>query len=208
MAIFVDPVHLREPDEREALEDEFGFGDRPVVVFVGRLAQVKHPEDVIISVAKARSRDPRLAGLIVGDGTMRAELEALCTELGVQSDVAFAGARDQNWIARRLPRCTVIAAPLSGLALVEAALSGTAIVAYDVEWHSEFIRHDREGILVPYRDTDAMAEAVCALVDDPQRASRLAVSARARALEATDPSTLFERERAIAERLLVPGGLR
>ena len=202
MAIYVDPVHLAEPGDREPLDDELGLGDRPVVGFVGRLDAVKHPDDVIVSLAKARAQDARLAAVIVGDGGMRDELRALCGELGVERDVVFAGERDQHWIARLLPRCAVIAAPLAGLALVEAALSGTPIVAYDVERHPEFIGTEREGILVPYRDTDAMAAAIRALVDDPGRASRLAAAARARALEIMEPGRLLAHERALADRLL------
>lgn len=202
MGIFVDPVHLAEPAERGALEDEFGLGDRPVIAYVGRLADVKHPDDVIISVAKARAHDPRIAGLMVGEGIMRDELRVLCAELGVQEDVVFAGERDQTWIARMLPRCTAIAAPISGLSLVEAALSATVIVAYDTEWHSEFLEDDRQAILVAYRDTDAMAAAFQAVVADPERAKRLGRAARARALERMDPGALIAHERRIAERLI------
>jgi len=202
MAIFVDPVHQVDPADRAPLEDEFGLGDRPVVGFVGRLEHIKHPEDVIISVAKARAGDRRIAAVIVGDGSMRAELSALCAQLGVEDDIVFAGVRDQRWIARLLPRCAVIAAPLSGLALVESALSAAPIVAYDVEWHAEFIADDREAVLVPYRDTDAMASAICALVDDGARARRLGEAARAKALDVMDPSKLIAHERALAERLI------
>ena len=202
MAIFVDPVHLSDPADRAPLADEFGLGDRPVVGFVGRLEHVKHPEDVIISVAKARAHDRRIAAVIVGDGSMRAELMALCAQLGVEDDVVFAGVRDQRWIARLLPRCAVIAAPLSGLALVESALSAAPIVAYAVEWHSEFVADDREALVVPYRDTDAMAAAICVLVDDAARARRLAEAARARALDIMDPDKLIAHERALAERLI------
>ena len=208
MAIFVDPVHLTEPADRAPLEDEFGLGDRPVVGFVGRLERIKYPEDVIAAVAKARAQNPRIAAVIVGDGSMRPALSAMCAELGIEDDVVFAGVRDQRWIARMLPRCTVIASPLSGLALVEAALSATPIVAYDVEWHSEFIADEREAVLVPYRDTDAMAAAFCALVDDPARASRLAAAARARALDVMDPSKLIAHERALAQRLVSEPGSR
>lgn len=202
----VNPVHVSEPAERERVEDEFGLGDRPVVVCVSRLERMKHPEDVVVSVAKARCRHPRIAGLLVGDGAMRAELSELCVELGVEEDVVFAGERDQQWIARMLAHSKVIAAPLAGLALVESALSGTPIVAYDVEWHAELIRPGQDGILVPYRATDAMAAAICALVEDPAEAARLGVAGRARALARMDPAELIAEERALADGVLARAG--
>jgi glycosyltransferase involved in cell wall biosynthesis len=204
----ISPIHRADPAEREPPEDEFGLGDRPVVLCVGRLERMKHPEDAIRSVAEARRRHPRLAAVMVGDGAMRDELARLCAELGLDGDVVFAGERDQGWIARMLVRSTVVAAPIAGLALVESALSATPIVAYDVEWHAEFIRPGVEGLLVPDRDTHAMAEAIGALVDDGARAARLGAAARARALEMMEPQKLLEHERALAEELLALAAAR
>ncbi len=198
----IHPLHMQEPAAREPLGDEFGLGDRPVVLCVSRLERQKHPEDVIASIVRARRRDPRIAAVMVGDGAMRAELASLCAQLGVQADVVFAGDRDQAWLARMLIRATVVAAPLAGLALVESALSGTPIVAYDVEWHSELLRTGHDAILVPYRDSDAMGDAICALVDDRERAGRLASAARARMLELMQPEKLLAHERALADELL------
>lgn len=199
----ISPVHREEPARRELLGDELGFDDRPVVACVTRLERMKHPEDVVVAIAKAHRRDPRIAGVLVGDGAMRDELSALCNQLGVRDHVVFTGDRDQPWIARLLTASTVVVAPHAGLALVESALSGTPIVAYDHEWHSELIRSEQEGILVAYRDTDAMAGAICALVDDPARAARLGAAARARALDKMDPSKLLAHERDHAAQLLL-----
>ena len=203
-ASLVNPLHLADPAARGPVADEFGFRGRPVVICVTRLERMKHPEDVLASVAAARRRDPRIAAVVVGEGALRAELEQLRAELGLQGHVAFAGDRDQRWVARMLSQSDVVAVPLAGLALVEAALSGTPIAAYDVEWHAELLRSPREGLLVPYRDTDALADAICALAEDPDRAARIAAAARARALEIMQPQKLIADERALADRLLAP----
>jgi glycosyltransferase involved in cell wall biosynthesis len=201
-AAMVNPIHLAEPVERERIADDWGLRGRPVVMCVSRLERMKHPEDVVVSVAKARRRDPQIAAVIVGDGAMRDELGRLCAELGVERDIVFAGERDQRWIAGMLTQSTVVAAPIAGLLLLEAALSGTPIVAYDNDWHGELLRSPQEGLLVPYRDTDAMADAICALAGDPERAARVAAAARARALEIMRPAKLIAEERALAARLL------
>lgn len=198
----VNPLHLSEPAQRAPLPDEFGLGDRPVVVCVSRLDPTKHPEDVVVAVAKARERHPDLAALIVGDGAMHDELARLTAELGVAGHVVFAGARDQHWIARALTQATVVAAPLAGISLVESALSGTPIVAYDTDWHPDLLRSGENGILVPFRDTDAMATAICELVADPARAARFAAAARQRALEFMQPARVLGHERALADDLL------
>ena len=199
----INPVHLQEPGERAVLGDEFGLGDRPIVLCIARLERQKHPEDVVAAVARARERDRRIAAVIVGEGSMRAELERLCTALGMEDDVVLAGDRDQAWLVSMYARATVLAAPLAGLALVEAALGGTPIVAYDHEWHAEIIRDGQEGILVPYRDSAALADAIAALVADPGRAQRLARAARARVLEFMQPDVVLAHERALADEMLM-----
>ena len=198
----VNPIHLQEPAERAAPDDEFGLGDRPIVLFVSRLERQKHPEDVIAAVARARARDPRIAAVFVGDGALRAELERLCAELGVAEHVVFAGDRDQTWLVGMLARATLVAYPLAGLALVEAALAATPIVAYDHEWHAELIRDGQDGLLVPYRDTAAMADAIGAVVADPALADRLGRAARARVLEFVQPDVVLAHERALADEML------
>lgn len=198
----VSPIHLQAPVEREPVEDEFGFGGRPVVMCIGRLSSDKRPQDVVMSVATASERVPDIAALFVGEGPLRGELERLSGELGIADRVAFAGDRDQRWIARMLAQCTIVAAPLAGLALVESALSGTPIVAYDVEWHSELLRAGRDGVLVPDGDTAAMGTAIAELVADPARAARVGAAGRARALEVMDPAKLIAQERALAAGLL------
>jgi phosphatidylinositol alpha-1,6-mannosyltransferase len=194
----INPVHLGEPDEREPLGDEFGFGDRPVVACISRLEPMKHPEDVVLAVAQAHARDPRVALVLVGEGAMREELERLCAEHGIADAVAFAGDRDQQWIARLLAQAAMVVAPLAGLSLVESALSGTPIVAYDYEWHAELIQSEQEGILVPYRDVDALAAAIGAVLADPARGARLGAALRARLVDVMQPDHLLAHERELA----------
>lgn len=203
----INPLHLQEPRDRAA-QPELAPAGRPMVVCVARLEREKYPQDVVASVAKARVTHPQILGVIVGEGALRAELERLCAELGVLEDVLLPGDRDQRWVACALSQATVVAAPLAGLALVEAALSGTPIVAYDVEWHSELIRSGETGILVPFRDTDAMAAAICALVDEPEYAASLAARARAAALETMEPEALLAQEREQADALIAAAARR
>ena len=198
----IDPVHLVDPRDRAPYVDEFGLGDRPFAVTVCRLERVKYPEDVLTVLAKARESCPQLGGLLIGEGSQRAELEAQARELGLEGHLFFVEGRDHEWVSQALAAATVVLAPMAGLTLTEAALSETPIVAYDYEWHAEFIEPGETGILVPYRDTDAMAAAACALVADPERGSRLGAAARARALERMHPDAALAHERALAQWML------
>jgi glycosyltransferase involved in cell wall biosynthesis len=207
----IDPIHFEtEPSERASVREELGLGDRPFLVLVSRLELPKHPEDVIAVLGDVRRQVPDMVAVFVGDGSMRTQLEKMAAELGLRDAVVFAGDRDQPWIASALTSATVVVSPLTGRALVEGALSGTPIVAYDVDWHSEMVRSGETGLLVPYRDTGAMAEKVCELVRDPAYAAGLADRARRETAELMNPAALAEHERQQYVRLLADarGGRR
>ena len=198
----VDPVHRVDPVERESVRKELGLGDRPFLITVSRLEPIKLAGDTLTVLASARRRVPSLAAVVVGDGVLRPQMEAQARELGIEDDVVFTGNRDQAWIARALSSADVVVSAITGRALVEASLSGTPIVAYDVEWQSEFIRDGRTGVIVPYRDTEAMADAACRLIEDPERAAGMASRARARTEEVLDPEANRSERRQVLARLL------
>jgi glycosyltransferase involved in cell wall biosynthesis len=140
-----------------------------------------------MTLSKVRRHHPDVMAVIVGDGSIRPELETQAAALGLGDDVVFAGNRDQMWIASALSEAAVVVSPLTGRALVEASLSGTPIVAYDAEWQPEFIESGTTGLIVAFRDTDAMAAAVDRLLNDDNLATRLAHAARAKTITGWDP---------------------
>ena len=106
------------------------------------------------------------------------------------------------------PPSTVALSPLTGRALVEACLSGTPVVAYHVEWHSDLVSTGETGVLLPYRRIQQMAEAVCLLSSHASLAAAIGQKARAAALEMMYPSGLKSHERAEYLKLLRSAGRR
>ena len=198
----ISPVHFVEPTDRASLAAEMGIGGRPFLVYVSRLEPVKHPDDTVRVLAACKRSVPDLVLVLVGEGSMREDLARLARDLGVEDDVIFAGSRQQDWVARALTSATVVLSAVTGRALVEAALSGTAIVAYEYEWQSELLQSGESALLVPYRDVEAMAEAVCGLLEDRVTAACLARKAREAALTMMDPRRLIEHERSEYRKLL------
>ena len=199
----IEQIHFRsEPASRPSVNAELGLGERPFITCVSRLERVKHPEDFVAVLADARASVPGLAGVLIGDGTMRDELEALARRLGVEDDLIFVGNREQDWIANALSSATVVVSPLTGRSLVEAALSATPVVAYDTDWQSEVVKDGETGVLVPYRDIQAMAAGVCKLLENTEYAVRLGANARAYTLDLMDPERLDAHERREYQKLL------
>ena len=87
--------------------------------------------------------------------------------------------------------------------LLEAAACGRPIVATDVPGCREVVRHGGNGLLVPIRDAHALADAILALADDPDRRAAMGAEGRRRAetefsAERIHQETLEVYERALA----------
>jgi glycosyltransferase involved in cell wall biosynthesis len=87
------------------------------------------------------------------------------------------------WLGRASIYCLPSRYEPFGLSILEAALSGCALVLGDIPSLREIWRH--RAVLVPPGDPEALADAVRRLIDDPDRRSALATGGRARALQLT-----------------------
>jgi glycosyltransferase involved in cell wall biosynthesis len=154
-----------------------------VIGSVGRLVEQKDYPTQLRAFALAAARNPALVMLLVGDGPLRAELEALAGSLGIAGRVRFAGHSNEVPVALRAMDIYVLASKFEpyGVALLEAKAAGTAIVATRVNEVPEILSEEQRGgeaagRLVPPEDPQAMAEVFVALAADP--AARQALGTR------------------------------
>ncbi|MDW8339549.1 MAG: glycosyltransferase, partial [Thermoleophilia bacterium] len=80
-----------------------------------------------------------------------------------------------------------------GLALLEAMLCARPIVAAAASAVPELVVDGETGLLVPPEDVEALAEAIVALLDDPERAAALGEAGRARANAELSVARMVER---------------
>jgi glycosyltransferase involved in cell wall biosynthesis len=163
-----DPVATRSP--------------HPHVVAVGRLAPVKRFDELIRAAVVARARVPALRVDIVGSGPMRAELEALVSNLGAGSWIRFLGQVPHDDLVALYQRAWVVAsASLAegwGLTLTEAAACATPAVATDIRGHRSSVVDGCTGVLAPL---DRLGDALADVLLDDRRRQHLAEAALARA---------------------------
>lgn len=146
----------------------FGQDEPPVVLGVGRLTAQKDFPALIQAFARLRSRRPcRL--IILGEGELRTELEALVERLGLRADVALPGFVDNPYVWMRRAAMFVLSSAWEGLpnALIQAMACGTRVVSTDCpSGPSEILEQGRWGPLVPVGQIDALADAMSATLDD------------------------------------------
>lgn len=163
---------------------------RPVeLLSVGRLVEFKgltHLLSALAEPALAR-RDLRLQ--VVGDGPLRAALEAQARDLGLKDRVRFLGAQPREAVQALMDAADLYVAPVvidaegntetQGVALLEALACGLPVIASAVGGIPETLGEAAAG-LVPPGDPATLAAAIAQLLDEPGRWPRLSQSGRAR----------------------------
>ena len=123
---------------------------------------------------------------IVGDGTLKTELQALCSELAISEYVFFLGALDKKLIPDFLNDVDVLVLPSlsEGMPTVvlEAMACGKAAIATDVGATRTVIDSPDVGILVPPQDTSAISQALERLMTDEPLRMRMGKNARKKIL--------------------------
>jgi glycosyltransferase involved in cell wall biosynthesis len=194
--------HLAEPELRA--KDELFNNSKALYhfIYIGRLIDLKYPDDVLYAFAEIDKMIPGCALIMAGDGPMMDGLRKMTSDLGIHDKVHFLGNINQARLANLLAGCFAVLSPLTGRSLIEASLAGLPIVAYDRDWQPEFISNSGSGIIVPFRDWHKMAEMAVYLIRHPEEARRMGISSRQAGLKYSDTEKIYEHERNEFDKLL------
>jgi glycosyltransferase involved in cell wall biosynthesis len=184
-------VHRYEaaiPHDRE----EWDLKNSDVIIgCVGRLSPEKGHAVLLRAFRKVISRHPLARLALIGDGEERERLQHLAAELRIGNLVRFLGLRAD--VPEVLAACDLFTLPSIQegfpMVILEALAAGKAVIASEVGAIPDVIRHGATGMLVPPGDADALADALCLLIEDEGARQRLGQSGRELVREAYD----FER---------------
>lgn len=202
----IDPVHFHDPGTRalnsERIEEIGVLPGRKILLYVGRIEEVKRVRDLIPVAEMLRSLGIEFQLILVGDGSQSGELQTQIRQRGLQDYVLLAGPLSQKVIADLFAVADVVVSPHMGRALAEAALAAAPIVAYDLDWQGELIHDGETGRLIPVGDVQNFAKSVADLLSSPDEARKLGLAARQTALQLLDPARQDAIEREIYSVLL------
>ncbi|GAA4602877.1 hypothetical protein GCM10023195_09190 [Actinoallomurus liliacearum] len=144
--------------------------DAPVIAAAGRMAKVKHYERLIAAFAKVTATHPDWTLRLYGTGPELDRLRTVAAHHDLGDKVAFMGRTSD--IHAAFAQASVVALSSSfegfGMTIIEAFACGVPVVSFDCpQGPREIITHGRNGLLVPPGDTDALADALGRLIDDP-----------------------------------------
>jgi glycosyltransferase involved in cell wall biosynthesis len=162
----------------------------PHLTFVGRLAAVKGVPVLLEALSVLKGELPRLRVTLIGDGPERARLEQDAADLGLRDVVDFAGYRSQSEVARALKVTDALVLPSFAegvpVVLMEAMAAGRPVITTGVAGVSELVEHGKSGFLVPPGDAQRLAQAIRAVLADPDRRIEMGRTGRTRVVEDFD----------------------
>lgn len=179
----INEDHFQAAPAQESAKQALGLQGRLVLGFTGFVRDWHGVDRVVEWMATADA--PRNAQLlVVGDGPVRAELEARAQTLGLGDRVRFTGVVHRDQVPAHVaafdvalqPAVTAYASPLK---LMEYLVMGKAVVAPDTPNIREILDHERNALLFSEGTPGALQQALTRACADAALRQRLAHEARA-----------------------------
>lgn len=177
------------------------------ILCIGLLQEVKGQTYLLEACQILHARGIEFACHFVGDGPDRAALMMQVDQAGLAAYVHFQGWRTHEETIELLRGAQVLALPSvptrSGkregipVALMEAMASGVPVVASGISGIPELVEHERNGLLVPPRNSPALADALERLYGNPRLRQCLAKAGREKVVQEFD---LYANAKVLAQR--------
>jgi phosphatidylinositol alpha-1,6-mannosyltransferase len=199
------PLHVLPMgvDLRQRFDDCHKSARNNTLMFCGRLVAKKGVGTLVRALPKVLRQYPNWRLLIAGDGPEREPLQRLAHKLGVCSRVEFKGRYRNDELPQMFAQADIAVFPFEpaaggdqeglGLVTVEAMGCGLPVIAGDVPAVRDVVVDGKTGLLVPPRDSTALAQAIIRLIRDPVYAAMLAAHGRSYVVERFDWSLIAAR---------------
>lgn len=145
------------------LRSEFGFSESDFLIgFIARCTKQKNPLVFLAALEKAHVANPSVKGLFVGEGDLDVEVDAFIQEHQMPGYIYRSSFRTD--VPDLLHCIDVYCLPSLweglSIALLEAMAMRKAIIATPTDGTKEVIGNQKNGLIVPFDDISALAEAI------------------------------------------------
>lgn len=168
------PFERASPEEAAEFRKKSGIEDEIVLSLIARVTRAKG-HYILVEALRQVPRELKYKCLIVGEGKEKQKLQRIASAYGLNEKVRFTGFEAN--IPAVLKASDIMLLPSCqepfGLAVVEAMLSRTAVIASDSGAIPEIITHEHDGLLFPAGDATALARTIQRLVADQGLRQRL-----------------------------------
>jgi len=191
----LDPLNFTDPTTAELTEarEKYASGKDLLLLYVGRLHPIKGIDVLIKATSRLSGHGVTARTVIVGpdqSGYLN-YLRELAVKEGVDDEVLFTGylGERDKWILQSI--CDVAVLPSSfegfGQTLIQAMARGKPVIGTNVGGMPWVLEDGKAGIMVPYGDPEALADAIIELNSNEHLRDRICAAGRARAEEFSYP---------------------
>jgi phosphatidylinositol alpha-mannosyltransferase len=156
--------------------------DVPAILFLGRFDPRNGLDTLIDAFGRVRGRTRECQLVVVGDGPLRKHYHR---HAGGNPDIKFVGAvlegRPSYYAHSAVYACPTTKASF-GITLLESMACATPIVCSDICGFRDVVAHEREALMIPCGDRDALADSLVRVLDDDALRFRLGSTGRERAM--------------------------
>jgi len=158
------------------------------ILFVGRLEKRKGLNYLVEAYKQVKQEIPNCRLIVVGPGTiLRRKYERQVRKNSLK-DVTFAGYVAAEELPRYYKTADIFCSPATGhesfgIVLLEAMAVGKPIVASDIEGYASVMAHGVEGLLVPPKDKEKLAQVLISLLTDESLRQQMGTKGRLKAAE-------------------------
>ncbi len=167
--------------------DEFADG-KVNILFVGRMEKRKGLDYLLEAYKRVKQEIPNTRLIIVGPGIrLRHKYEKRVMQSDLK-DVIFVGYADYHELPRYYKTADIVCSPATGresfgIVLLEALAVGKPIVASNIEGYNNVVSHGAEGLLVPPKNVEELAQALISLATDEPLRQQMAARGKLKASE-------------------------
>ncbi len=144
------------------------------IIFVGRLAEIKQPMQLLEILRQVAAHLPALKVAIVGDGPLRQEMTEFLHTHGINDNVQMLGQRSDVETLLGQSKIFLLTSRNEGLsiAMAEAMASGAVPVVADVGDLSDLVNHGQNGYVISPNAVASYVDHLKILLDDPEQLER------------------------------------
>jgi glycosyltransferase involved in cell wall biosynthesis len=182
--------------------------DSNVVCNVAALTPVKGQKYLLEAMSKVVKIIPHTTLLIVGDGSLRSQLQMLANKLDIARNVIFMGVRKDVPELLAISDIFVLSSLSEGISIsgLEAMSMRLPVVATAAEGNLELVVNHETGLLVPSRDAHGLAEAILYLLQSDEKKKAFGIAGRRRVEKHFSSDVIVPKLECIYKKLLTQKG--
>jgi len=168
-----------------------------LIFWGGRFVPQKGLEYMIRALDIVVKKKSSVKLMMTGDGPLFVKMYNLSRQLRLEKNTVFKGCVPYSEISRLIGNASIYVLPSlkEGMpyALLEAMACGKPVVGSDIPGINDVITHGENGILVPPRNPEALADAIMLLLEDKSLRRKLGQNARQLMVEKYSWNTISEK---------------